>query len=102
MTRIRQEEDSDAFYEFWCQYPRPVGKAAARKAYTAALKRASAGEIMRGLLAYPFSPEVQYQPHPATWLRQDRFLVEAPSAPATTAATARPTLTDTLKGIMGG
>lgn len=102
MTRTRQPEDSDAFYGFWCEYPRPVGKGAARKAYAAALKRASAADILTGLRAYPFSPEVQYQPHPATWIRQDRWLNEQPSTPSTTGGPPpRPTLDDTFRGILG-
>lgn len=103
MTRTRQPEDSDAFYEFWCEYPRPVAKRAARKAFTSALRRATAADIMYGLLHYPFSPEVQYQPHPATWLAQDRWINEDPSLPPTTIAgpPPRPTLGDGLAGILG-
>ena len=100
MTRTRQPEDSDAFYEFWCEYPRPVGKGAARKAYAAACKRATPAAILIGLRAYRFSPEVQYQPHPRTWLQQDRWLVEDSSAPPSSTPP-KPTLNDTLRGILG-
>lgn len=101
MTRARQPEDSDAFYEFWCEYPRPVGKPAARRAFTRACKRSSAADILMGLRAYPFSPEVQFQPHPATWLNQERYIIEEASAPPTTGGPPpKPTLDDTLRGIL--
>ena len=103
MTRTRQPEDTDAFSEFWCEYPRPVGKGHARKAYAWAVKRATPAEILLGVRAYQFSSDIQYQPHPATWLRGERWLRDNPSAPATVGGPARsPTLDDTLRGIMGG
>lgn len=102
MTRLRQPEDTDAFFEFWSEYPRPEAKGAARRAYVRALKRATAADILLGLRAYPFSQEPRFQPHPATWLNQDRWLREDPSAPPTTGGPPpKPTLDDTLRGIMG-
>lgn len=102
MTRIRQPEDSDAFYEFWCAYPRPEGKAAARRQYARACRRATPAEILMGLRRYQFSPETKYQPHPATWLYQDRWIIEEGSAPSTTGGPPpRATLDDTLRGILG-
>jgi hypothetical protein len=103
MKRLRQPQDTDAFYEFWCEYPRPEGKAAARRAFWRATKRATPAEILWGLRSYPFSPDTRYQPHPATWLNQDRWLVEEPSAPPTTSGPPpKPTLSDMLRGITGG
>ena len=64
------DAEFDAFY---LQYPRPVGKPAALRAWNAARKRASCEEITMGLAAYQFSPDPKFQPHPATWLNQDRF-----------------------------
>lgn len=102
MTRVRQPEDSDAFYEFWCTYPRPEGKGAARRAYTSACRRATPADILLGLRLYQFDPKVQFQPHPATWLNRDGWLVEDPSAPPTTGGPPpKPTLDDTLRGILG-
>lgn len=102
MTRTRQPEDSDAFYEFWCEYPRPAKKRAARKAFTSALRRATAADIMYGLMHYRFSPEVGFQPHPATWLNADGWIVEEPSAPRTISGPPpRPSLEDGLAGILG-
>lgn len=103
MTRTRQPEDSDAFYEFWCEYPRADGKRAARKAYKSAQKRANAADILIGLRVYRFSPEVQYQPLAATWLNGDRWLREDDIPPPTTipGPPRRPSLEDGLAGILG-
>ena len=103
MVRARQPQDTDAFYEFWCEYPRPEGKAAARRAYARAVRRATPAEILEGLRRYRFSPDIQFQPHPTTWLNQDRFIVEEPSAPCTVAllAPAKTDLHDSLRAILG-
>ncbi|HWO69646.1 MAG TPA: hypothetical protein VNP94_02680, partial [Actinomycetota bacterium] len=65
--------DFEAFYR---RYPRRVGRLAALRAWTSALKRASAAEIMAGLerqLPELARREPKYIPHPATWLNQGRW-----------------------------
>jgi hypothetical protein len=67
--------DPPSFAEFWEAYPRKVGKRAASQAYAAALKRgADPIDILDGLDRAHFSPTPRFQPHPATWLNQDRWL----------------------------
>lgn len=62
---------------FWQHYPRRVGKAKARTAFMAAVKRGThPGQIVQGLAAQHAAlsaRETQYQPHPATWLHQQRW-----------------------------
>lgn len=65
-------QKTDTFDEFWSVYPRKVGKADALKAYTKALKSASAAEILEGAKRYAQDPnrEPEYTAHPATWLNR--------------------------------
>lgn len=68
------------FDRFWRLYPRKVGREAARKAYTKALKAGiSPDTILAGLEAHLpdlVSRETRYRPHPATWLNQHRWADE--------------------------
>jgi len=78
------------FDEFWAAYPKRVGKDAARKAFTKAIKRASIETILAGARRYasdPNLPEKQFIPDPATWLNAGRWGDE-PCPPRT--ATDRP------------
>src|SRR5690606_24776188 len=64
------------FEEFYRAYPRHVGKGAARKAYAAAIKKISAGELLTA--AGRFAVDVtgkdpKFIPHPATWLNGERW-----------------------------
>ena len=65
------------FSAFWQAYPRKTGKIAAKKAWNAALKRASAGAIRDALdlqkEAGMLDKEHQFIPHPRTWLCQGRY-----------------------------
>ena len=63
----------EAFADFWSTYPRKTAKRKAESAWRSALKRADAQTILAGLRRFQFSSEVQFQPHPATWLNQDRW-----------------------------
>lgn len=63
-----------SFVEFWQIYPRKVGKRRAESAYRQALGRVDAGVIRAGaarLAADPNLPELQFIPHPTTWLNRD-------------------------------
>lgn len=63
----------DLFDEFWTAYPRKVGKVAARKAWTSATKRVNADKIVAAVREYPFRDDLQYVPHPASWLNGGRW-----------------------------
>lgn len=80
-----QSEESDASFEsWWREYPRRVGKGAAKVAYEKAiLKGLSDQELLEAIRRQAWSLELQYIPHPATWLNQERWaddpLAAAPS-----------------------
>jgi len=63
----------DPFAEFWSAYPRKVGKVAARKAWTSAVKRVNPDKIIAAVREYPFRDDLQYVPHPASWLNGGRW-----------------------------
>lgn len=66
----------DHFEDFWSAYPRKIGKGSARKAFAAAMKKASIEEISTSLnkqLASLSSKEQKYIPHAATWLNGERW-----------------------------
>jgi hypothetical protein len=67
--------DDAAFAEWWDAYPKAkrVAKDAARKAYGAALARATPAEMLLGLRRARWSDESRFIPHPATWLNQGRW-----------------------------
>ena len=68
--------DPIGFAEFWQEYPRKVGKDDARKAYTKALKRATAPRILLAAHRYatdPNLPDRQFIPHPSKWLNDGRW-----------------------------
>jgi hypothetical protein len=83
-----KDEKARAFADvFWPTYPRKVGKAAAEKAF---LKRAASPEeadrIISALRAQlpTLAADVQYCPHPATWLNNKRDEDELPAPPGVT------------------
>ena len=59
------------FDEFWTQYPKKVGKGAARTSYKSALKKIKHTELMAGLAKY--DPDPEFTCNPATWLNQERW-----------------------------
>ena len=63
------------FDVFWSDYPRKIGKGAARAAYSKAIKKASVDTILGGLLKHEIQTmkDAQFIPHPATWLNQERW-----------------------------
>lgn len=60
------------FTEFWAAYPRKVGKQAAIKAYSKAMKLTDPQKILEGIQKIDVT-EPQYIPHPATWLNAGRW-----------------------------
>jgi hypothetical protein len=68
---------TDVFESFWQMYPRKIGKGATKAAFDKALGKATAEEILDGCTQYAQSgklPEMQFIPHPTTWLNQERWL----------------------------
>jgi len=73
---IRQAEST--FADFWKAYPRKVAKKAALKAWTRALREGATPEAILDALARwrrsgQFPTDMQYVPHPTTWLNQGRW-----------------------------
>jgi hypothetical protein len=65
------------FDQFWDVYPRKKAKRSALKAFSHALKRAQASEILAGAERYSASkPDPQFTKHAATWLNSDCWLDE--------------------------
>jgi len=65
------------FGEFWDNYPKKLARRGAFTAYKAALRRATAAELLEGVKRYagdPNLPPTAFIPHGATWLNQDRWL----------------------------
>ncbi len=75
---------TDGFDAFWAAYPRREGRLDAMKAYTQALKHATADTILAGAMRYAqsCSPERKYQKLPGGWLRAGRWLDELPGVKA--------------------
>jgi hypothetical protein len=80
LKNTRNKEDNrkqilDAFDSFWEIYPRKVGKGGAVKAFEKAAKKADPEVIIQAVEVWIQKPlpEMQYIPHPATWLNQERW-----------------------------
>jgi hypothetical protein len=66
----------DAFEKFWEVYPRKIGKAAALKAFEKAAKKTEPAHIIECVISWTSNtnlPEMQFIPHPTTWLNQGRW-----------------------------
>lgn len=77
--------DDDDFEQWWTTYPRKDGKGQARKAFRAALKKASIDELAEGVERYAATvarSERKFIAMPATWLNGERWLDEADGSPA--------------------
>ena len=68
----------DGFNQFWENYPRKVGKGAARKAWKTALKKTDATTIQEAAALYRITcpKDTQYIAHPASWLNAERWADE--------------------------
>lgn len=79
---------SKDFVTFWAQYPRKVGKIAGRKAFDKAMKLTTLEQILSGielLKRETAGKELEFIPHPASWLNAGRWDDE-PSTAAKPAA----------------
>jgi hypothetical protein len=75
-SKPKTPDEDPEFDAFWAAYPRKIDRKDALKAWGRAIKRAKPPTIMAGLAAYSFSEEEKFRPHPATWLNNDRWVVE--------------------------
>lgn len=75
------------FGEWWRECPNKVGIGAAREAYAAARRKASADELLNGQRRYrDTKPPDRLWCNPTKWLNEERWLDEPASAPAAPAA----------------
>jgi hypothetical protein len=70
------EFEGEPFAAFWQRFPRKAGKRRAESAFTSALRRAPAEDIVAGAERYRDDPnrEDEYTSHPTTWLNGDGWL----------------------------
>jgi len=68
--------EPDGFEDFWAAYPRKIGKGAARKAWIKALTKTDPATVLSAVRSQPWPADVQFLPHPATWLNQERWTDE--------------------------
>tara|TARA_R110002020_G_scaffold14486_8_gene51432 strand:- start:848 stop:1519 length:672 start_codon:yes stop_codon:yes gene_type:complete len=74
MNRHKCYIGNSKFDDFWSQYPKKVGKGAARNSYKRAIKKTPHETIMAGLAKY--DPDPNYICNPTTWLNQERWTDE--------------------------
>jgi hypothetical protein len=81
----RQEpsiKHDSGFDEFWAKYPRKVAKVSARNVFVMMMKKDDRPQLSDLLVAVDryaqLGLEIKYVAHPATWLRQQRWLDEMP------------------------
>lgn len=75
-TNNKEHNKEDIFESFWQIYPRKIAKGAARTAFEKACKKESAETILQVATFYankPDLPDLQFIPHPSTWLNQERW-----------------------------
>lgn len=91
-ARPTPKPDDAGFEAWWEAYPRKVAKDGARRAFVAAVKRGALfADLIAKVPAVPPPGEMQWVPHPATWLNQGRWQDDpAASAPPALQARAPP------------
>lgn len=79
-TSIKEDNSKDMstklFEHFWQIYPRKIGKGAAKIAFDKASKKEHGHVILQVAESYankPDLPDLQFIPHPSTWLNQERW-----------------------------
>ena len=73
------------FETFWAQYPRKVGKIAGKKAFDKAVKLTTLEQLLSGielLKRETSGKELEFIPHPASWLSAGRWDDEPSTKPA--------------------
>jgi hypothetical protein len=76
-TKRKQQQETlrSPFDEFWDNYPKKLDKGKAKRAFESALNRASAEQILEGVICYKADPNriEEYTKYPATWLNADSW-----------------------------
>ena len=67
------------FVRFWEVYPRKTGKGAAEKAWEKASRLAQPETIINAVRDFRWPEDLQFVPHPVTWLNQRRWEDEQPT-----------------------
>lgn len=82
--------DPLSFDAFWAEYPRKVGKGAARKAWLKAIGKTDQGRIIDAARGYAArvaaeGTEIKYVKHPSPWLNDERWadITNIPDRPRT-------------------
>tara|TARA_R110000772_G_scaffold6483_1_gene22621 strand:+ start:3140 stop:3712 length:573 start_codon:yes stop_codon:yes gene_type:complete len=80
-AKLAHPLDTPAFLSFWSTYPRRIGKGAARVAFAKMCRHEDANEIIQGAMDYSrhcieAGTDMQFIPHPATWINQERWYDE--------------------------
>ena len=73
-------KDNNDFEKWWKVYPRKVGKGSTRKCFDKAIKKIKVDDLMVITNQYNQTmngTEMQFIPHPTTWLNQERWLDDA-------------------------
>lgn len=91
------------FDRFWSEYPKKVGKIAAKKAFERARKRTTLESLLTAVRRQKCGSQWsrdngQYIPNPATWLNQGRWEDEVPGMPECDRAPARRWHLETIDG----
>jgi len=78
INEYRERQPSKKFEEFWSVYPRRIGKGAARRAWEKATQITDPDFIVLAAMCHATfwrkqRTEMQFIPHPATWLNQERW-----------------------------
>lgn len=79
-SNVRERSPDDEFVIWYSKFPHKVGRGAARKAFSAALKKTDLEMLLSGLARYiEAKPSDRKWCNPATWLNEERWLdQEAP------------------------
>jgi hypothetical protein len=86
VDKAEVDRASCSFDDFWAIWPRKDARKTAEGAWSRAVKRAPAQQIVDAARAYSFSPhrpEKRFVPYGASWLNQDRWNDPLPEPAAT-------------------
>lgn len=72
----RATEEDQGFADFWTAYPRKENKGAARRAWSAAIKKVAAEQIISAVKRAKWNADQKFIPHPASWLNGERWADE--------------------------
>jgi hypothetical protein len=77
MNSLRSPFASDDFERFWQAYPRKVGKGAVKRIWPQVIKKTNISILLKAISSQRFEHRERFIPHPATWLREERWLDES-------------------------